>query len=252
MDDKLNIFKQSALEMGYPQEEIDSFLQTTNQNLGETTPSVETFTKAAQNQGFSPEETSGFMNTPIQKKNEEPRTIGQYAQDPRLASDTSSLQGTGVNEMIGPKVSQDSIVGSDYTVNTRFGVKSGADVFSRGRNWGVDIGVGMSTPIATPPGDWEVVESFGGANPQGGYIGNAENNGYGNSVLLKSKETGETIRFSHLSQVNVKPGETLSNNEVIAYSGNSGNSSGPHLDVEYRNQQGYLADILTSPYGKYL
>lgn len=123
------------------------------------------------------------------------------------------------------------------------------EVFSHGVNTGADFGVSLGTPVNLPSGNWKVVDSFDQA--KNGYIGDNENKGYGNSILVKNIETGETLRFSHLSQVGVKLGDILTGGH-IGQTGDTGNASGPHLDVEYKNSQGNLGDVLQSPYGKYL
>jgi murein DD-endopeptidase MepM/ murein hydrolase activator NlpD len=125
------------------------------------------------------------------------------------------------------------------------------EVFSGGVNNGTDFGVTYQTPFHVPEGEWEVIESFAGANPDGGFIGNQVNNGYGNSVVIKNRKTGETMRYSHLSAVGVEPGELVSGGKTLGLSGNSGNSSGSHLDLEYRDGTGQLADVLNSPYARY-
>ncbi len=142
-------------------------------------------------------------------------------------------------------------------ITQTFGQRSKYDVHSGGVNYGVDYGVKEGTPVGLPPGDWSVIKAYGDDKKQG-YIGSKSNNGYGNSVLVQNTKTGETIRLSHLSQVNVKPGQTLPGGTVIGKSGATGNvgsrygGTGAHLDVEYRNQNGRLNDILKTPYARHL
>lgn len=136
-------------------------------------------------------------------------------------------------------------------VTQTFGQGSKYDVFSGGVNYGVDFGVKSGTPVGLPPGQWQVVEAFSGADNQG-YIGNKTNRGYGNSVLVRNPQTGETLRLSHLSQVRVQPGQVIPGGTVIGASGASGNVTGAHLDVEYRDKSGRLNDVLRTPYAQYL
>lgn len=136
-------------------------------------------------------------------------------------------------------------------VTQTFGQKSQYDVFSGGVNYGVDFGVKTGTPVGLPAGEWQVVEAFGGEQGQG-YIGNKANRGYGNSILVKNAKTGETLRLSHLSKVNVRPGQVIPGGTVIGATGATGNVTGPHLDVEYRDRSGRLNDVLKTPYASSL
>jgi murein DD-endopeptidase MepM/ murein hydrolase activator NlpD len=52
--------------------------------------------------------------------------------------------------------------------------------------------------------------------------------------LVQSCDGGYFI-YAHLSQALVKPGDKVKAGQVIAKSGNTGNSTGPHLHVELRN-----------------
>jgi len=65
---------------------------------------------------------------------------------------------------------------------------------------------------------------------------------YGNSILVQLPN-GAYLRLSHLAEYqNVNPGDTIDANKVFALTGATGNVTGPHLDVEYYNEQGQISD----------
>lgn len=155
-----------------------------------------------------------------------------------------------INEIGG---SQGVVIPSNAPVTQRFGnYNPGVEVFNKsGINTGTDFGIKEGTPLALPPGQWQVVDAYNKASGKG-YIGNNQNSGYGNSILVKNVNTGETMRFSHLSGVNVQPGKVYEGGTIIGASGATGNVTGAHLDLEYKTPSGVLADILKSPYARYL
>ncbi|MGW4563639.1 peptidoglycan DD-metalloendopeptidase family protein [Streptomyces sp. NPDC004561] len=69
------------------------------------------------------------------------------------------------------------------------------------------------------------------------------NNAYGNMLILTAKDGTETW-YCHLSSYRVAPGTTVKAGQPIAYSGNSGNSTGPHLHFEVRPAGGPAIDPL--------
>jgi len=54
---------------------------------------------------------------------------------------------------------------------------------------------------------------------------------YGTTVII---DHGQDIKslYGHLSQVSVKAGQKVERGTLIAYTGNTGRSSGPHLHYE--------------------
>lgn len=65
-----------------------------------------------------------------------------------------------------------------------------------------------------------------------GYIVEAGWNGsYGYTVLINHPD-GKQTRYAHLSRLYVSCGQSISQGEVIGLSGNTGNSTGPHLHFE--------------------
>ncbi len=156
---------------------------------------------------------------------------------------------------IGPPAPMESQTGILGTKTGKMGAAAGerqaADVFSGGINTGRDIRVPPGTSVAAPQGEWTVTDSFGEANSKG-YIGDNTNDGYGNSVVMVNNETGEKMRFSHLDigSVKVKQGDVIKGGDVFANVGVTGNSSGPHLDLEYYDAKGRLDDIMNTQYGR--
>lgn len=60
--------------------------------------------------------------------------------------------------------------------------------------------------------------------------------GYGNLVVVQH-EYGYRSYYGHLSRPLVKPGDTVKRGSVIALSGNTGRTTGPHLHFEVRRGQ---------------
>lgn len=63
--------------------------------------------------------------------------------------------------------------------------------------------------------------------------GDAWNGGYGNYIVIKHSNGIQTL-YAHLSSIGIDQGETVSRGQSIGRSGNSGQSTGPHLHFEVR------------------
>lgn len=93
---------------------------------------------------------------------------------------------------------------------------------------GIDIAVVTGTPVRAA------------ASGRVSFAG--ENGGYGLLVIIDHGNGVET-RYAHNSQLLVKVGDRVQRGQVIARSGNTGNSTGPHLHFEIR-QYGQAVDPL--------
>lgn len=88
----------------------------------------------------------------------------------------------------------------------------------RGHN-GVDFAVPVGTPVMAADGGRVVGSSFDGS-------------GYGE--LVKIGHEWGTSYYAHLSEQQVRVGDEVTAGQVIGLSGNTGNSTGPHLHFEIR------------------
>ena len=102
-------------------------------------------------------------------------------------------------------------------ISTAFG-KVGKQ-WSSGKHTGVDFAVPVGTPVLAVADGKVVNANWGKA--------------YGNQVIITAPK-GYVI-YAHLNAVRVKPGATVKAGQLIGESGNSGNSTGPHFHLEYRD-----------------
>jgi murein DD-endopeptidase MepM/ murein hydrolase activator NlpD len=87
-------------------------------------------------------------------------------------------------------------------------------------------GTDMGAPLGTP-----VVAALAGKVAIADFMG-----GYGLAAILRhNNDTQETL-YGHMSELFVKPGDTVQQGEVIGLVGSTGVSTGPHLHFELRQQ----------------
>ncbi|MFD9866795.1 M23 family metallopeptidase [Streptomyces niveus] len=122
---------------------------------------------------------------------------------------------------------------SKYTLSATYGRGGG---MWASKHSGQDFAVSVGTNVkAVHTGT--VVK----AGPNGAGDGPA----YGNAIVIKHG-TGSSAKYSqyaHLSKVKVQAGQKVDKGQSIALSGNTGNSSGPHLHFEIRTTPNYGSAI---------
>ena len=99
-------------------------------------------------------------------------------------------------------------------ITSRFGYRVAPTTGASTYHGGLDIGAGMGASIVAA-GAGDVI--YAGAN-----------GGYGNCIII-SHGNGNSTLYGHLSGYNVSTDQQVTQGQVIGYSGNTGNSTGPHL-----------------------
>lgn len=95
----------------------------------------------------------------------------------------------------------------------------------------LDFRAAVGTPVFGVAGVVDWVQTWDGKTKTG-------NQSYGNLVRIRcnDKYNGKTVYclYAHLSAVNVTVGDQISDGQMIGLTGNTGNSTGPHLHFEVR------------------
>lgn len=105
-------------------------------------------------------------------------------------------------------------------ISADYGYRIHPIFFTRHLHTGVDFAVAIGTPVyATADG---VVQTA-----------NFSTGGYGYLVKI-DHSLGFMTYYAHLNKIVVQKGMFVKRGQVIAYSGNTGNSTGPHLHYEMR------------------
>lgn len=95
----------------------------------------------------------------------------------------------------------------------------------------IDLRAAVGTPVyAAEDGTVDWVQAWDGHSTRG-------NQSYGNLVRIRHDDyKGGKLQtlYAHLKESKVKYGQAVKEGELIGYSGNSGNSTGPHLHFEVR------------------
>ena len=104
-------------------------------------------------------------------------------------------------------------------ITSGYGKREPTEIVSENHQ-GIDIGVVVGTTVvAAMEGKVSLVSKEGG---------------YGTHVKIVNKDI--TTIYAHCSKILVKEGETIKKGQKIALSGNTGNTTGPHLHFEIRRQ----------------
>lgn len=162
---------------------------------------------------------------------------GDAGQNPLLAAINTNSQRCNPtllasNAGLGPFQKGDGVTTGQFGLPTDYPVSSPYG----SRPLGFHSGIDYATPVGS-----EIRASDGGVVldvevncPQQGHLGSECGGKYGNLVFIKHSNGYVTV-YGHLSATNLKIGDPVKKGQVIALSGNSGRTTGPHLHFEIRD-----------------
>lgn len=105
-------------------------------------------------------------------------------------------------------------------INSRFNVSRRHPVTGRYKpHYGVDLKAPVGTPVYAPASG---TVTFAGYQKAAGYY------------ITVDHGHGYTTTYMHLSKIKVRKGESITTGQVIARTGNTGRTTGPHLHYEVR------------------
>ncbi len=114
-----------------------------------------------------------------------------------------------------------------------------------GPNYTMSSGYAMRWGVMHPAQDFAIsVGSPVKAISSGTVVFAGSSGGYGNKVELKLWD-GTIVWYAHNSRLLVKQGQNVSPGQLVALSGNTGHSTGPHLHLEIHNPNGTPVSPIT-------
>lgn len=180
-----------------------------------TVDGVETFTDAPVNSDARPVMRELSIKRGKNKKNGKKEKIHNVSLDEIVARTVQASMNPGEKPVVNHLDPKLPPVGGIITSGVGMRIDP-IDGKYRHHN-GIDIAIKEGTPV-TPVADGIVVYS-------------GQRSGYGNTVLIEH-ENGLVSLYGHNSRLLVSSGQPVDTNTVIALSGNTGRSTGPHLHFE--------------------
>lgn len=126
------------------------------------------------------------------------------------------------------------VVAAELPVSSSFGWRT-HPVYG---DWRFHAGLDLAYDSGTP-----ILALFDGMVVMAGDYGD----GYGNQVLLYHAASDTYTRYAHCMAVYVVPGDSVAASSSIAAVGSTGNSTGPHLHLEYIVADGNGGYIYADP-----
>lgn len=111
-----------------------------------------------------------------------------------------------------------------YRITSPFGRRTSPTTGASTNHNGIDITTPMRTPILAP------------ADGTIGYV--VTNDAGGLQVAIDIKDHDLRVGFAHLDEATVRNGQLVHKGDIIAYTGNSGRSTGPHLHLTVKDSFG--------------
>lgn len=162
--------------------------------------------------------------------------ISNYESQLKILIDPKSIPHTGSGVLAWPLA---NVFITQYFGNTPFATAN-PQIYNGKGHTGVDFRATIGTPIKAALSG--VVIGMGNTDLYSGCYS------YGKWIMIKH-ENGLSTLYAHLSLQTVKIGDAVATGQMIAYSGNTGYSTGPHLHFGVYATEGVRIQKLTSSTG---
>lgn len=132
------------------------------------------------------------------------------------------LQSRAQNDIVQKQDNTQVTIAGGYRITSPFGKRKAPNAKASTDHKGIDIGTPLGTQLYVPSGKW-IVEK----------VVQVSNDGGGTRVKITNKRTGYSLYYTHLTKnsIQVKPGDIVNGGTRLAKTGNTGNSTGPHLHL---------------------
>ncbi len=97
--------------------------------------------------------------------------------------------------------------------------------------WKFHNGIDLAVPVGTPI-----------RSPEGGVVSGWTSNSVGGLQMLVDHDNGYRTGYAHLNERIAGQGNRVEKGDVIAYSGNTGASTGAHLHFTMKDETGQFVD----------
>jgi murein DD-endopeptidase MepM/ murein hydrolase activator NlpD len=197
----------------------------------------EGLTSVAKYYGVKPEDIINFMGN-----NLDPKTIGDLSK-PNIAPGTKLIIPGGKRDFVSwsaPRVTRQNPAAAKVLGPGNCGVITTGPIGTGSFVWPTEGSHFISNPFSLAINHPAIdLPGFTGSPihaVDGGVVVYAGWNdwGYGNMIMIDHGNGWQSL-YGHLSQINVHCGQGVSQNEVIGLMGSTGNSTGPHVHLELRN-----------------
>lgn len=190
--------------------------ETKVEELTEQSHDLESDVKAYEKKMKELDEKEKEQERALQKKYEEAKKKAE-AQNNSAGSNSGSTSSGGVSS-------------KGFIRPVKSGKITATMYYSSGKYHGaVDFGVSVGTPVYASADGIVVTSTWGGSDSYGYYVKIKHYNGY-------------YTLYAHASSLVAKVGQEVKQGDLIMYSGNTGNSTGPHLHYEVRKSPGGYND----------
>ena len=144
---------------------------------------------------------------------------GNYGEQPEFENTSNESQSASSNELALPV--------QNFKITSGFGNRKAPKAGASTSHNGLDLAVPVNSDVFAP---------------MDGVVKSIYTNDHGGKQLVIQHADGSRSGYAHLNSYRIKVGDRVSKGQVVALSGNTGNSTGPHLHFTFRNAQGNPID----------